>query len=72
MNLNIKYLILAIIAYIICDLLWIEFYDASESLTLKTAIGMLKDPMVHKLKIVLEKTAIFAVLFFIEMQLFRK
>ncbi len=72
MNQSIKYLILAIIAYVICDLLWIEFYDASETLDLKTAIGMLKDPMSHKLKIVLEKTAIFAAIFLVEMQLFRK
>ena len=61
---------MAIIAYIVCDLLWIMFYDASESMSLRTAIGMISDPMTHKLKIMLEKTVIFAVIFFAEMKLF--
>ena len=67
MKQTIKYLILAIVAYIVCDLLWIMFYDGSETLSLKTAIGMINDPMSHKFKIMLEKTAIFAVVFLTEM-----
>ena len=62
---------MALIAYLICDVLWIMFYDGSESLSLKTAIGMISDPMTHKLKITLEKAAIFAGIFFVEMQLFK-
>jgi len=48
------------------------FYDSSESLSLKTAIGMVSDPMMHKMKIMLEKAAIFAVIFFAEMSLIKE
>ena len=71
MKQTIKYLILAIVAYIVCDLLWIMFYDGSETLSLKTAIGMINDPMSHKLKIMLEKTLIFGAIFFAEMWVFK-
>lgn len=72
MSKNIKLLLMAIIAYILCDLLWIMFYDSSESLSLKEAIGMIGDPMMHKLKIILEKAAIFAVIFFAEISLIKE
>lgn len=70
MSQNIKYLIMAIAAYIVCELLWIMFYDASESMSLKTAIGMISDPLTHKLKIMIEKAVIFAVIFFAEILFF--
>ncbi len=63
---------MAIVAYILCDLLWIMFYDSSESLSFKTAIGMISEPRTHKLTIMLEKAAIFTVIFFAEMQLIKE